>query len=133
MATRQRGDEGGSDHEMSSARRRSIMQVISLGAVVLATLGCSAGVRGNSDSRVSTPSQQQVANDARQYRQHATELREMARRRQMEADVLAQKDNPDLERIEGKRELAKDLLEAADQFEAKARELQREVPHGMVQ
>ena len=56
----------------------------------------------------------------------------MARRRQMEADVLAQKENPDLDRIQGKRELAKDLLEAADQFEAKARELQREVPHGMV-
>jgi hypothetical protein len=112
--------------------RRSIIQIVSLGIVTLVALGCSSGTQGTSDSRVSTGSQQQVANDARQYRQHATELREMARRRQMEADVLAQKENPDLDRIQGKRELAKDLLEAADQFDAKARELQREVPHGMV-
>ena len=50
----------------------------------------------------------------------------------IEADVLAQKENPDMERVQGKRELAKDLLEAADQFDMKARELQRNVPHGMV-
>lgn len=113
--------------------RRSILQIVSLGIVVLAASGCSFGTQGNSNSKVSTASQQQIADDARQYRQHAAELREMARRRQMEADVLAQKETPDMERIQGKRELAKDLLEAADQFEAKARELQREVPHGMVQ
>ena len=51
----------------------------------------------------------------------------------MEADVLAQKENPDMERIEGKRELAKDLLDAANQFEVNAKELQRNVPHGMAQ
>ena len=38
-----------------------------------------------------------------------------------------------MERVEAKRELAKDLLEAADVFDAKAQELQRRVPHGMVQ
>ena len=77
--------------------------------------------------------QQDFASATRQYRQHAAELREMARRRMIEADVLAQKENPDLEKVQAKRELAKDLLEAADQSEAKARELQRKVPHGMVQ
>lgn len=112
--------------------RRSIIQIVSLGIVTLAAFGCSLGSHGNSDSTAPTVSQQQIATDARQYRQHAAELREMARRRQMEADVLAQKETPDMERIQGKRELAKDLLEAADQFEAKGKELQREVPHGMV-
>jgi predicted secreted Zn-dependent protease len=78
-------------------------------------------------------SQQDFASATRQYRQHAAELREMARRRMIEADVLAQKDNPDMEKVQAKRDLAKDLLEAADQSEAKARELQKKVPHGMVQ
>lgn len=77
--------------------------------------------------------QQDFASASRQYRQHAAELREMARRRQIEAEVLAQKENPDMEKVQAKRELAKDLLEAADQSEAKARELQKKVPHGMVQ
>ena len=101
---------------------------------ILAAFGCSAGLQGNSESKTTVGmTQQDYAVDARQYRQHAAELREMARRRQLEADVLSQKENPDTERVQGKRELAKDLLEAADQFETKARELQRNVPHGMVQ
>ncbi len=55
----------------------------------------------------------------------------MARRRQIEADVLAQKENPDMDKVQVKRELAKDLLEAVDQSDAdaKARDLQRKVPH----
>jgi len=115
---------------------------IRIGGLLMAistAVGCSAGSMGNGGSTASASAQgkggiqQDFATDARQYRQHAAELREMARRRQLEADVLAQKENPDMERVQGKRELAKDLLEAADQFEAKARELQRNVPHGMVQ
>ncbi|HJR78245.1 MAG TPA: hypothetical protein VJ805_14800 [Nitrospiraceae bacterium] len=78
-------------------------------------------------------SQQDLAAATREYSHHAAELREMARRRQIEADVLAQKDNPDMEKVQAKRDLAKDLLEAAEQSEAKARELRRRVPHGMVQ
>ncbi|HEY7130595.1 MAG TPA: hypothetical protein VH332_13015 [Nitrospira sp.] len=106
---------------------------LSLGTLLLATLavfGCSTGPEENA---AAVTTQKQFATDARQYRQHAAELREMARRRQIEADVLARKENPDMERVEAKRELAKDLLEAADVFEVKAQELQRMVPHGMVQ
>jgi hypothetical protein len=47
--------------------------------------------------------------------------------------VLLQKENPDMDRVQGKRELAKDLLDEADQFKMKAWELQRNVPHRMVQ
>lgn len=52
----------------------------------------------------------------------------MARRRQIEADVLAQKENPDMDKVQVKRELAKDLLEAVNQSDAKPRDLQRKVP-----
>jgi hypothetical protein len=38
-----------------------------------------------------------------------------------------------MERVEGNRELAKDLLDAADQFERDAWGLQRNVPHEMSQ
>ena len=99
--------------------------------VLSAITGCSTAPP--EDSARNTPSQQDFASAAREYRHHAAELREMARRRQIEADVLAQKENPDMEKVQAKRELAKDLLEAADQSEAKARDLQRKVPHGMVQ
>jgi len=114
--------------------QHSHIQFGALSIAILAAFGCSTGSEGSSEAGATTrTTQQEFANDARQYRQHAAELRDMARRRQIEADVLAQKENPDMERVQGKRELAKDLLEAADVFDAKARELQRRVPHGMVQ
>ncbi len=107
--------------------------------VLLAAAACSTspsenmrGTPAASPASVES-SQQDFASATRQYRQHATELREMARRRLIEADVLAQKENPDMEKVQAKRDLAKDLLDAADQSEAKARELQKKVPHGMVQ
>ena len=115
---------------------------IQVAGAFLALVGITAcSSMSSEDSRGTTPaspasvesSQQDVASATRQYRQHAAELREMARRRMIEADVMAQKDNPDMEKVQAKRELAKDLLEAADQSEAKARELQRKVPHGMIQ
>ena len=95
--------------------------------------GDSAGTALPSSAGTTESSQQDYASATREYSHHAAELREMARRRQIEADVLAQKENPDMEKVQAKRELAKDLLEAAEQSEAKARELRRKVPHGMVQ
>jgi hypothetical protein len=101
-------------------------------AGVLIVFSMASGCSTTSDSPASS-SQQDYASATREYSHHAAELREMARRRQIEADVLAQKENPDMEKVQAKRDLAKDLLDAADQSEAKARELRRKVPHGMVQ
>jgi len=109
------------------------LATLTLGTIFLATLAAFGCATGSEENLATATTQKQFATDARQYRQHAAELREMARRRQIEADVLARKENPDMERVEAKRELAKDLLEAADVFDAKAQELQRRVPHGMVQ
>jgi len=95
--------------------------------VLSMTTGCSTTSEGPASS------QQDYASATKEYSHHAAELREMARRRQIEADVMAQKENPDMEKVQAKRDLARDLLEAADQSEAKARELRRRVPHGMVQ
>ncbi len=109
----------------------STLRIAGILVVLSAITGCSTAP--SEDSASNPASQQDFASATREYRHHAAELREMARRRQIEADVLAQKANPDMEKVQAKRELAKDLLEAADESEAKARNLQRRIPHGMVQ
>jgi hypothetical protein len=67
------------------------------------------------------------------YRKLATELREMARRRELEAEVMAKQDNPDQQRIAQKREMAQELLKEALAADQRAQEMQRQVPHGMIQ
>ena len=67
------------------------------------------------------------------YRKLAMELREMAHRREVEAEVLSKQPNPDQERIAHWRDMAQQLLKEADAAEQHAREMQRSVPHGMIQ
>ncbi|MET0516324.1 MAG: hypothetical protein ABW047_13480 [Nitrospiraceae bacterium] len=110
------------------------MSYPTLGVVGILLVLSGATACSTTETMESTESSQQDrASATKEYRHHAAELREMARRRQIEADVLAQKENPDMEKVQAKRDLAKDLLEAAEQSDAKAREMQRKVPHGMVQ
>ena len=78
-------------------------------------------------------SQKEAASNLFVYRQEATDLRDMARRRQLEADVLERNLGPDNEQVRRKRDLAAELTAAAEEVEQKARDLQRRVPHGMVQ
>jgi hypothetical protein len=107
----------------------STLQVAGIVFVLSGAIACST--TPEDPRRPSLP--QDYAAATREYSHHAAELREMARRRQIEADILAQKENPDMEQVQAKRDLARDLLEAAEQSDAKARELRRRVPHGMVQ
>jgi hypothetical protein len=67
------------------------------------------------------------------YRKLAAELREMAQRRALEADVLAKQSNPDQAMIAHWREMAQNLNKEAEAAEQHAREMQRNVPHGMIQ
>jgi len=98
--------------------------------------GCSTPMPATGDQAApSQPcfSQQDTARHSLVLRKEAADLREMARRRQAEADVMERKPAPDRERIEQQRRLAQDLLAAAEETEQKARDLERQVPHGMVQ
>lgn len=93
--------------------------------------GCATVPADISEAVSSLP--QEAARTAMDYRKLATELREMARRREIEADILAKQQNPDETRIRLKREMAQELSKEADLAEQRAREMQRSVPHGMMQ
>ena len=104
--------------------------------VFLTTTGCaSSGQRLGHAGTGSLPgtTQQETANQAQDYRTQAHALRDMAERRQVEADLLARGLGPDDPAVQKKLRLAQELREAADETESKARELRSQVPHGMVQ
>ena len=63
----------------------------------------------------------------------ANSLREMADRRQLEADLLAREVGPDDPTVEKKRRLAEELRAASVEADNKAHDASRQVPHGMVQ
>ncbi|HJT20506.1 MAG TPA: hypothetical protein VJ746_08545 [Nitrospira sp.] len=77
--------------------------------------------------------QQETASQARDHRTLAYALREMADRRQFEADLLMRDVGPNDPAVQRKRQLAEDLRAAAAEAEGEARELRRSVPHNMVQ
>ena len=77
--------------------------------------------------------QQEAARQSIAYRTQAHSLREMADRRQLEADLLAREVGPNDPSVEKKRRLVEELRAAALDAEHKAHDLSRQVPHGMVQ
>ena len=106
--------------------RTSIMAV-----VLLATAGCAGGPEVADRRTAST--QQETARQWTEYRTQATSLREMADRRQLEADLLAREVGPNDPAVEKKRRLADELRAAAVDAENKAQQLAGQVPHNMVQ
>lgn len=105
---------------------------ISLIAItLLASAGCAGG-QGVGNYGTGSP-QQNAAQQTTDYRAQANSLREMADRRQLEADLLAREVGPDDPGVEKKRRLAEELRAAAVEAENKSHEAGRQVPHGMVQ
>jgi hypothetical protein len=80
-----------------------------------------------------TASQQEAAKAALDYRRLAADLREMAHRREVEAEVMARQSNPDQAQIAHWRDMVQQLQTEADAAEQHAREMQKSVPHGMMQ
>jgi hypothetical protein len=99
--------------------------------VILTAAGCGGGAQFQ-DAGTASP-QQEAAYQSKEYRMQANSLREMADRRQLEADLLAREAGPDDPSVEKKRRLAEELRAAAADAENKAHALSRNVPHGMVQ
>ena len=102
-----------------------------LAAILLVAAGCAAGPQGKTDTMAF--SQQQNAQQRMEYRTQATSLREMADRRQLEADLLAREVGPTDPGVEKKRRLADELRAAAVDADNKANALSAQVPHNMVQ
>jgi hypothetical protein len=99
---------------------------------ILTGAGCAGGDQRLGDAGTGS-SQQEAAHQTTDYRSQANSLREMADRRQLEADILAREVGPDDASVAKKRRLAEELRAAASEAENKARDLRRNVPHGMVQ
>ena len=94
--------------------------------------GCAGGGQEFGDAGTAS-SQQEAASQRTDYRTQANALREMADRRQLEADLLARELGATDPSVEKKRRLAEELRAAAEDADNKARSLSRNVPHGMVQ
>ena len=99
-------------------------------AILLAGAGCTG--QQVSDGTMASP-QQDAARQSTSYRSQANQLREMADRRQLEADLLAREVGPNDPSVEKKRRLAEELRAAAADAENRAHDLRPQVPHGMVQ
>ena len=102
-----------------------------LSAMMLLAAGCAGGQQA--DSYGTASSQQEAARQRTDYRAQANSLREMADRRQLEADLLSREVGPNDPTVEKKRRLAEELRAAAVEADSKAHEAGRQVPHGMVQ
>ena len=101
--------------------------------VMPSVAACAGGQRLEETSSGSAPAtQQDAAHQARDYRKQAQALREMAERRQVEADLLARDMGPDDPAVQKKRRMAQELRDAADETESKAR-FTWSSPAGMVQ
>jgi hypothetical protein len=99
--------------------------------ILLAGTGC-AGDQGTGDYGTASP-QREAAEQTADYRTQANSLREMAGRRQLEADLLAREVGPNDPAVEKRRRLAEELRAAAVEADNNAHETGRQVPHGMVQ
>ena len=94
--------------------------------------GCAGGGQQVGDAGTASP-QQEAASQRAEYRTQANALREMADRRQLEADLLARELGANDPSVDKKRRLAEEFRAAAADADNKARSLSRNVPHGMVQ
>ena len=99
--------------------------------ILLAIAGCAGGHQ-EVGSGAASP-QQEAARQSGDYRTQANALREMADRRQLEADLLAREVGENDPGVGKKRRLADELRAAAVDAENKSHEAGRQVPHGMVQ
>ena len=76
------------------------------------------------------PGGREASELAFRYRQQAADLRHMAARLELEAQIHTQRH--DQEQATRTSEMAKDMRAGADAAEEQAREYRRQVPHGMV-
>lgn len=111
----------------------------SLCLVLAAPAGCTTSDLGaktpDSDAMMQmTGTQKDQVDFIFNLRQQAKEFREMAERRELEADLLSANGDPSVEEtVKRKQALAQRLYIAADSLDEKAQEAQSQVPHGMMQ
>ena len=95
-------------------------------------IGCGTSQIGSRDTSSPRVEQGQAAHLAFEYRRQARDLRDYARRLEMEASLTMNQNGKDNEQTLQNIERAKALLLAAEKADDLSREYQRQVPHGQV-
>ena len=109
-------------------------QFLFIGAVLLIAPiigGCATG----SSTPAGTAGQnmsQNLGDKAFQYRRQAAELREMARRLELEAEWYAQQAGPDSDQAKRAKEMARGFWATAEEANRLATEYQSQLPHNQV-
>jgi hypothetical protein len=113
---------------------KSLLSWCSVVLVAIALGACATGSPEQSVTAGGPPSAPTMSKSTSdlvfQYRQQARELWDMARHLETEAEFHAQRQ--DQEQARRSRDLAKDIRTAADTAEERARDYQRQLPHGQV-
>jgi hypothetical protein len=109
---------------------------VALAICAVVSGGCADEPRRGEPSQVRVPpvaSQKSAAEQALILRREADSLREIASRREREAEILSRDAGSDERLVREKRELAQKLWHEADEVEQAAVAIGRQVPHNMVQ
>ncbi len=113
--------------------KKRALCTLSGSVLALALAACASQPSANAPRPASASTQEEIAEQAREFRKDAYTLAQMAERREVEADVLARTLGEDDPRVQDKRRLAQELRTAAEEADRQARNLRGSVPHGMVQ
>ena len=110
--------------------------VIFNGRVLLSTLGLTGLLAGGigcvAEGQTGLETQEAAVENHFYYRQQANQLGEMADRRRIEAEIIAQSPYADPNTVTHMRQLAAKLTAAAAEAEQKAFQSEQQIPHGMV-
>jgi hypothetical protein len=109
------------------------MKALFIWVGLLALAACAHHDDRLASSGLSSTSQTESAQQALVLRREADTLREMAERREREAQSLASDPTVAQDSVQQKRQLAQRLRDAANEADREAAALRRQVPHGMVQ
>ena len=100
--------------------------------VIAAVLGGCATAPSEGSKATGPSMSQSLGDKAFHYHRKAAELREMARRLEMEAEWYAQQAGKDSEQAKHAREMAKGFWATAEEADLRAREYQSQLPHGQL-
>ena len=125
--------EGDADIAMNLPFPAALLSLVML-------VGCVAPGRNTKDppdgtASSSSPSPKEIAHQFDYWYEEATELHEMAARREREADVISKnkQESSAKELVTRMRELARQLHAAAEYADKQAQEAQRQAQHAMTQ
>jgi hypothetical protein len=100
--------------------------------LIASVLGGCAAAPSEGPTTTGASVSESLGDKAFRYHRQAAELREMARRLEIEAEWYAQQAGKDSEQAKHAREMAKGFWATAEEADQRAREHQSRLPHGQL-